>query len=87
MNKPEIIVGHSNLTPVSRAPSFLHQPVYFLFTTLSLLDILVTAKNVSSSFNITIDVRKLVWLNSLGITDVHVADLHPLLPAEVGYLC
>ena len=72
---------------VSGALSFLRQPIYFLFISLSLLDILVTAKNVGSSLNITFDVRKLLWLNGPGITGVHVADLHPLLPAEVGHLC
>jgi hypothetical protein len=86
-NKPKIIIGHSNLMLISGASSFLHQLICFLFASLSLLDIPATAKNIGSSLNITFDVRKLHWFNGPGITGVHVADLHPLLPAEVGCLC
>src|SRR6266853_734140 len=86
MNKPEVIVRCSNLTLISRTPSFFCQPIYFLFTSLALLGILAAAKNVCSSLNSTLNDRALLWLNSPDITDMHVTDLHPLLPAEVGCL-
>ena len=72
---------------VSGAPSLFRQLIYFLFSSLALLDILATANNVGGSLNIMSDDPKLLWLNGPGIADVHVADLHPLLPAEVGRLC
>jgi len=86
MSKPEVLVRRSNLTLVSRTSSFFCQPIYFLFTSLALLGILSVAKNVRSSLNSTLDDRTLLWLNSPDITDVHVTDLHPLLPAEVRRL-
>ena len=87
MNTPEVIIRRSDLMLVSRAPSLFCQPIYFLFSSLALLDILPTANNVGGSLNIASDDQKLLWLNGLGIADVHVTDLHPLLPAEVGCLC
>ncbi len=71
MNKPEVIIERSNLMLVSRAQSFFHQPIIFLFTSLVLLDIPATANNIGSSLNSTFDEQKLLWLNSLGIMDMH----------------
>src|SRR5216683_5886918 len=86
MNKPEVIIRCSNLTLISRTLSFFCQLIYFLFTSLVLLSILAAVKNICSSLNSTLDDQALLWLNSPDIMDMHVTDLHPLLPAEVGCL-